>query len=84
MPTVVVLLKGGPHPDTGKRLIDFLLTADVERTMAASAAHMPLRTDVNVPGVRSVSALRAMQIDYERVAAEMERIQPWLREWVGL
>lgn len=84
MPTVVVLIKGGPHPDAGKRLIDHLLTADVERAMAESAAHMPLRSDVTVAGIRNVSDLRAMQVDYERVASEMERIQPWLRTWVGL
>jgi iron(III) transport system substrate-binding protein len=84
MPTVVVLLKNAPHPEAGKRLIDHLLTADVERAMAESAAHMPLRSDVEVKGVRRVSELRAMQVDYPRVASEMERIQPWLRAWVGL
>jgi iron(III) transport system substrate-binding protein len=84
MPTAVVLMKGAPHPDAGERLIDFLLTAEVERKMAETAAHMPLRTDVQVPGVRRAADVRAMQLDYERVATEMERIQPWLREWVGL
>jgi iron(III) transport system substrate-binding protein len=84
MPTVVVLIKNGPHPEGGKKLVDFLLTAAVEKKMAEAAAHMPLRTDVQVAGVRRVSDLRAMQVDYERLAAEIERIQPWLREWVGL
>ncbi|MBI3202839.1 MAG: extracellular solute-binding protein [Myxococcales bacterium] len=84
MPTVVVLVKGGPHPDAGRRLIDFLLSAEVERRMAEKAAHMPLRGDVTVPGVRRIAEVRAMQVDYQRVAAEMQRIQPWLRDWVGL
>jgi iron(III) transport system substrate-binding protein len=84
MPTVVVLIKGGPHPEAGKRLIDFLLSAEVERTMAETAAHMPLRADVQASGVRRVADVRAMQVDYARVATEMERIQPWLRDWVGL
>jgi len=53
--------------------------------MAEAAAHMPLRAGVPVPaGVRRVSEITAMKVDYSRVADEMERIQPWLRQWVGL
>ncbi|WP_428269742.1 extracellular solute-binding protein [Haliangium sp.] len=85
MPTVAVLIKGAPHPDAGKKLIDCLLSAEVERRMAESGAHMPLRAGVSVPaGVRPVSSLEPMAIDYQAVAQTMERIQPWLREWVGL
>lgn len=85
MPTSVVLLRGGPHPETGRRLVDYLLSEEVERRMAEAAAHMPLRAGVPTPAnVRRVSHLRAMEVDYARVAAEMERIQPWLRSWAGL
>ena len=85
MPTAVVLLAKGPHPDAGRRLVDFLLSADTERRMAAAAAHMPLRAGVETPpGVKRVADIRAMAVDYARVAAEMERIQPWLRQWSGL
>jgi iron(III) transport system substrate-binding protein len=84
MPTVAVLMKNGPHPDAGRALIDHLLTAEVERKMAESAAHMPLRADVEVAGVRRASEIRSMKVDYEKVATEVERVQPWLREWVGL
>jgi iron(III) transport system substrate-binding protein len=84
MPTVTVLIKNGPHPEAGKALIDYLLGSEVERKMAESAAHLPLRPDVQVPGVRRVSEIRAMQVDYDKLAVEIERIQPWLRQWVGL
>jgi iron(III) transport system substrate-binding protein len=85
MPTTAVLIKGGPHPEMGRKLVDYLLTADVERRMADSAAHMPLRPDVPAPkGLKRASDIKAMPVDYARVAAEMERIQPWLRQWVGL
>ncbi|MBI5485821.1 MAG: extracellular solute-binding protein [Deltaproteobacteria bacterium] len=85
MPTTVVIIRGGPHPDAARRLVDYLLTAGVEQTMAEQAAHMPLRPGVPAPpGVRPVTGLRAMKVDYGRVATEMERIQPWLQEWVGL
>ena len=85
MPTAVVLLKRGPHPENGKKLVDFLLSSAVESRMAQAAAHMPLRADVPVPpNVRSVADIRPMQVDYAQVADTMERIQPYLREWMGL
>ena len=85
MPTVAVLVKGGPDSEAGRRLIDCLLSAEVEGRLARSAAHMPLRAGVAVPeGVRAVESLRAMQVDYAEVARVMERIQPWVRDWVGL
>jgi hypothetical protein len=53
--------------------------------MAESAAHMPLRHEVPAPpGFRSIDEVRAMPVDYARLGDVMERIQPWLREWVGL
>lgn len=85
MPTTVVLMRRGPHPEMGKKLVDYLLGAETERLMAESAAHMPLRAGVPTPAnVRRASDIRAMEVDYARVASEMERIQPWLRQWAGL
>lgn len=85
MPTVVVLMKGAPHPETGKRLVDFLLSPEVEQELARSAAHMPLGTEApDGLAIPSVGEIQAMQVDYARVARTMEQIQPWLREWVGL
>jgi iron(III) transport system substrate-binding protein len=82
---VAVLIKGAPHSENGKRLIDCLLSADVERRMAETAAHMPLRAAVPTPrNVQRLADIKAMPVDYGSVAQTMERIQPWLREWVGL
>ncbi len=84
MPTVVVLIKNGPNPAAGKRLIDCLLSAEVESHMAKAAAHMPLRAKVSVPKhVRAVDGIKAMKVDYASVAKTMVRIQPWLRSWAG-
>lgn len=85
MPTVTVLMRGGPNPDHARRLIDYLLSAEAEGLLAESAAHMPLRADAPHPDhVRIVSELRALPVDYREVAMEVERVQPWLRSWVGL
>jgi len=84
MPTVVVLMKDRPHPDTGKALVDYLLSAATEMHMTQSA-HMPLRGDVKAPStMRALAQLRAFPMDYAKVAAAMERIQPILRAWTGI
>ena len=85
MPTTLVRIRGGPHPQEAKQLIDHLLSPQVEAYLAAHGAHMPLQRGVATPaGVRSASEIRAMQVDYAEVALVIERIQPWLRSWVGL
>lgn len=85
MPTVTVLLRGGPNPEQARLLIDYLLSAEVEGLLAQSAAHMPLRADAPHPAhVRIASELRALPVDYRDVAVEVEQIQPWLRSWSGL
>ena len=85
VPTTVVLLKGAPHPEAGRKLVDFLLGAETERRMAEAAAHMPLRDGVATPKhVKRVGEIVAMKVDYFKVATEMERIQPWLKQWAGL
>jgi iron(III) transport system substrate-binding protein len=82
IPTATVIIKGGPHGDAAKKLVDYLVTAAVEQKLAASAAQMPLRPGVQVPaGVRTVGDVKAMQVDYARVGDTMERVQPWLRRW---
>jgi iron(III) transport system substrate-binding protein len=85
MPTSVVLLRHAPRAEAGRRLIDYLLSAEVEAQMAERAAHMPLREAVTTPKtVRSAAGLRAMQVDYGQVSEQIEAQQGWLREWVGL
>jgi len=85
MPTAVVLLRGGPDPHAGRELIDYLVSAEVEARLAETAAHLPLRAGVPTPpGVGRASEIRSMQVDYADVARQMEGLQPWLRQWVGL
>ena len=85
MPTTVVQIRGGAHPEEAKQLIDYLLSPEVEAYLAGHGAHMPLQPGVETPsGVRGASDIRAMQVDYAEVAGLIEQMQPWLRSWVGL
>ena len=47
IPNTVGLVRGAPHPEEAKRLIDFLLSAGVERELAAGrGAQIPLAADL--------------------------------------
>lgn len=85
VPTAAVLIAGAPHAENARRFIDFLLTAEVEKMLAESAAQMPLRAGVEVPSdVKRVDAIKAMAVDYARLAARIEALAGgFLRTWVA-
>lgn len=85
MPNVVALVKGAPHPDAARRLIDHLLSPGVEQRLAASeAAQMPLHPDVPVPAhVKPVSAIRDIRASFPELGAKTQAILPYLKDWAG-
>jgi iron(III) transport system substrate-binding protein len=85
MPTSVVVIKGGPNPEQARKFVDHLVSPAVERDLALNGAHLPLQPGVPPPeAIKPPDNLRAMQLNYGELAETIERIQPWLREWVGL
>jgi iron(III) transport system substrate-binding protein len=47
IPNTVAIVRGCPHPDNARRLVDFLLSAQVERMLAeGDGAQVPLGTDL--------------------------------------
>jgi iron(III) transport system substrate-binding protein len=85
IPNAVMLVKGGPNPEAAKRFIDFLLSPETEAALARSdAAQMPLRPGVRTPpGFRGLSTVRAMPLDYGRLAALLDPLsRGFLKEWV--
>lgn len=70
IPNTVSLIKGGPHPEAGKKLIDFLLSTKVESMLAYSdSAQIPLRPGVDKPPhVKSVKSLKILPTNFEEAA----------------
>jgi iron(III) transport system substrate-binding protein len=85
VPNAVLLIKGGPHPEAGRKLIDYLLSPATEKKLAYSdAAQIPLHPGIETPaGVPRLETLKVMKVDYALVAAKMQAIQPLLKDWVG-
>jgi iron(III) transport system substrate-binding protein len=83
MPTAIVLLKG-PNRENGRRLVDYLVSAEVEQRMTEHG-HVPLRPGApSPPGMPSLDHIRAMPVDYAHLGDVIERTQPLLRRWSGL
>jgi len=85
LPNAVALIKGGPHAENGKRLIDYLLSKSTERKLAfADCAQIPLHSGVDTPPeIRRIEEIKTMRVQYVDLARKMEEIQPFLKEWAG-
>ena len=85
MPNVVALVRGAPHPDAARKLIDYLLSPGVEARLAAGpAAQMPLHPGVPVPPtVKPVSTIKDMPVRFAELGPTIDQILPYLKDWAG-
>jgi iron(III) transport system substrate-binding protein len=85
VPNAAVLIAGAPHPEAGKKLIDYLLSNDTERKLALSdAAQIPLHPGAAPPPqLKAIESIKVMKVNYAEVAAKLQAIQPLLKAWAG-
>ena len=85
VPNATVLIKGAPHYENAKKLIDYLLSKSTEKKLAyADCAQFPLHSGVDTPKeLKHINELKTMEINYGDVAEKMQEIQPFLKKWVG-
>ncbi|NOU20279.1 MAG: extracellular solute-binding protein [Methyloglobulus sp.] len=83
LPNAAVLIRNSPHPDAGRKLVDYLLSKETERKLAfADCAQIPLHGGIETPkDVPSINRLTTMQVEYGAVASKLQAIQPWLKQW---
>lgn len=86
MPNMVSLIASAPHPEEARKLIDYLLSADVERQLAQSeAVQIPLHA--GVPGPKNIPAIetfKPMTLDYAKAASRVEDVTNRLARILGL
>ncbi len=82
IPNSVALLADAPHPEAARKLIDFILSREVEEKLAfAEGAQIPVRADVKrPPHVKSAADLSLMRVDWARVGADIERRMTQFKE----
>lgn len=86
MPNMVSLVANGPHLEAGKKLIDYLLSPEVERLLAQSeAVQIPLHSGVEGPkNIPPLSSFKPMTLDYSKAADRVEDVTKRLQPILGL
>lgn len=84
IPNTVALIKGSPNQINGKRLIDFLLSTDIEAALAKGNSHqIPLNPAVHAdlpPQILTPREAKPMQVDWEKAADLWDEVQAFLRD----
>jgi iron(III) transport system substrate-binding protein len=85
LPNAVLLVQGAPHPEQGRKLIDYLLSKETERKLAfADCAQIPLHAGVDTPPeLRKIESLKTMTFSTPEVARKLQEIQPILKSWAS-
>jgi iron(III) transport system substrate-binding protein len=75
IPNSVAIVKGGPNPEAARKLVDFIVSEEVEALLAAAkSAQIPLRPGVKGPEASSIlgiDAFRPMPWDVAQVAEHL-------------
>jgi iron(III) transport system substrate-binding protein len=81
IPNTIAIIKGSPHPEAAEKLVDYLLSPDVERRLAEGpSAQIPLRPGVPAsPRVKSPVDVSAMQVDWQAAAAKWDSAAEFLK-----
>ena len=82
IPNTIAILKDAPHPDAAQQLLDYLLSAEVEAKLASfDGAQIPLHESLqNEPHALPLEQMKAMEIDYAEVGAQIDERFESLRE----
>ncbi len=85
VPNALARIAKGPNPSEAQRLIDYLLTPEVEESLRQSAGQIPTLPGGKEPeGFPPLSGIRFMDVDYASVARMVEEIRPYLQRWTGM
>ena len=82
LPNVVARVRGGPHPTTAARLIDFLLSPAVEGQLAAGeSGQIPLHPSGKSPAVLNLPPkAKRMKVDFARAAELWDEAMAFVRD----
>ncbi len=84
LPNTLAILKGCPNPDGARKLVDFLLSAEVEGKLAESDSHqIPFRPELRskLPKeVRTPPEVKVMPVDFGKAADLWDDVQAFLRD----
>jgi iron(III) transport system substrate-binding protein len=82
IPNTVAMIKGCPNPEAAKKLIDFLLSPEVELKLAQSKSRqIPLNPQVKLDAIKHLEAARSVRplpVDFVQAAESWKQSQEFL------
>ncbi len=87
IPNTAAMIKGCPNPEGAKKLIDFLLSPEVEIQLAKSASkQIPLNPEVklDLKPIETPQTVRALPVDFTQATAIWDESQAFLVKEFGL
>jgi iron(III) transport system substrate-binding protein len=87
IPNTVAVVKGCPNPQGARKLVDFLLSPEVEAALAkADSKQIPLNENVKAelpPEIEAARTARRLEVDFGKAADLWEEVQKFLRAEFG-
>jgi iron(III) transport system substrate-binding protein len=82
IPNTLALIKGSEHPEAAQKLIDWLLSTDVEKKLAdGPSGQIPLRKGVAASDrVKTPEQVRAMDVDFAKAANDWDATARFLQQ----
>ncbi len=82
LPNTLALVRDCPHPEAGRRLVDYLLSPEVEGRLAAGpAAQVPLHPAAARPSrVGGLETMRPMAVDFTQAARAFSAASKYVEE----
>jgi iron(III) transport system substrate-binding protein len=82
IPNSLAIMKGCPHPDSARRLVDYLLSPPVETKLAAGpSAQIPLNEAVtSTTRIETPRTVRPMQIDFAEAVNQWDAAAEFLKD----
>jgi iron(III) transport system substrate-binding protein len=82
IPNTLSIIKGGPNPESARRLVDYLLSPEVEARLAVGpSAQIPLNPEVDAEvRVETPRTKKAMSVDFRSAADCWETARRFIRD----
>lgn len=82
IPNSVCLIRNAPNPEAGRRLIDYILSAEVETALSRGpSAQLPLRPGITPPpGWEEMARRKPLSVQWEEVLDALDPSAKWLDE----
>lgn len=82
IPNTLAIVKGSPHPDQARKLVDYLLEPVVEAKLAAGpSAQIPLNPHTQTSlGVETPATVKAMPVDFDAAVKHWDSTAQFIRQ----